>query len=188
MPTPPKPVGVLRMEGKSHRTKAELEQRERAEKAQMTGKRMKEAADVRADAVAHATWKRVAALLASIGKDDALYEQCINRYCRLASEVNAEQRELDRLEKMAQTLDEWDASGEIEKDEYLRRMAQLMEMKSGCQSLLMRKRKMMMDIEKENVMTVASSLRSIPKKATDEPMDDPMSRMLAERMRNRTSG
>ena len=54
--------------------------------------------------------------------------------------------------------------------------------------MLMRKRKMMMDIERENVMTVASSLRSIPKKATDDPMDDPMSRMLAERMRSRTSG
>ena len=188
MPTPPKPVGVLRMEGKSHRTKAELEQRKRAEKAQMTGKRMKEAADVKADAVAHATWKRVAALLATIGKDDALYEQCINRYCRLASEVDTDQRELERLEKMAQLLDESYAELEIERDEYLRQMSQLMEMKSGCQSMLMRKRKMMMDIERENVMTVASSLRSIPKKTADEQMDDPMSRMLAERMRGKTQG
>lgn len=188
MPTPPKPVGVLRMEGKSHRTKAELEQRERAEKAQMTGKRMKEAADVKADAVAHAVWKRVAALLAAIGKDDALYEQCINRYCRLASEVEADQLEIKRLEKMAQMLDEWDASGEIEKDDYLLRMSKLMEMKASCQSMLMRKRKMMMDIERENVMTVASSLRSIPKKTADEQMDDPMSRMLAERMRGKTQG
>lgn len=185
MPTPPKPAGVLRMEGRSHRTKAELEQRERAEKAQMTGKPMKEAADVKADAAAHATWKRVKALLASIGKDDALYEQVINRYCRLASEVDANQRELARLEKMAAALDEWDASGEIDKDEYLRRMSQLLDQKAVNQSLLMRKRKMMMDIEKENVMTVASSLRSIPKKPADESMDDPMGRMLAERLRDR---
>lgn len=188
MPTPPKPVGVLRMEGKSHRTKAELEQRERAEKAQMTGKRMKEAADVKADAVAHATWKRVAALLAAIGKDDALYEQCINRYCRLASEVEADQREIGRLEKMAEALDAAYAELEVEKDEYLQQMGKIMEMKAGCQSMLMRKRKMMMDIERENVMTVASSLRSIPKKTTDEQMDDPMSRMLAERMRGKTQG
>lgn len=188
MPTPPKPVGVLRMEGKSHRTKAELEQRERAEKAQMTGKRMREAADVKTDAVAHATWKRVAALLAAIGKDDALYEQCINRYCRIASEVEADQREMGRLEKMAEALDAAYAEQEIEKDEYLQQMGKIMEMKAGCQSLLMRKRKMMMDIERENVMTVASSLRSIPKKAADEPLDDPMSRMLAERMRGKAQG
>lgn len=183
MPTPPKPVSVLRMEGKSHRTKAELERREKAEKAQLTGKRMKEAADVKADATAHAVWKRVSALLAVIGKDDALYEQGINRYCRLASEVEANQRELVRLEKMAQALDDWDATGEIDKDEYLRRMAQLLDQKAVNQSLLMRKRKMMMDIEKENVMTVASSLRAIPKTPEDDAADDPMSRMLAERLR-----
>lgn len=183
MPTPPKPVSVLRMEGKSHRTKAELERREKTEKAQLTGKRMKEAADVKADAAAHAVWKRVSALLAVIGKDDALYEQGINRYCRLASEVEANQRELARLEKMAQALDDWDATGEIDKDEYLRRMAQLLDQKAVNQSLLMRKRKMMMDIEKENVMTVASSLRAIPKAPEDDAADDPMSRMLAERLR-----
>ena len=38
------------------------------------------------------------------------------------------------------------------------------------------KRKMMLDIEKENVMTIASALRSIPKKAEDK--DNPLLKVL----------
>ena len=42
MPTPPKPVKVIEMEGKSHRTKKELAQRKRAEEELLTGIRMEE--------------------------------------------------------------------------------------------------------------------------------------------------
>ncbi|KNY30200.1 hypothetical protein [Pseudobacteroides cellulosolvens] len=42
MPTPPKPFSVLTNENKSHRTKAELKQREEGEKALATGKALKE--------------------------------------------------------------------------------------------------------------------------------------------------
>ena len=42
MPTPTKPVNVIRMEGKSHRTKRELKSRENAEKRLLTGEKLKE--------------------------------------------------------------------------------------------------------------------------------------------------
>lgn len=37
MPTPTKPVSIIEMEGRSHRTKKELRQRKDAEKALLTG-------------------------------------------------------------------------------------------------------------------------------------------------------
>lgn len=40
------------------------------------------------------------------------------------------------------------------------------------------KRKMMFDIERENIMTIAAALRSIPKKA--EPEDNPLLKALME--------
>lgn len=47
MPTPTKPVNVIRMEGKSHRTKRELKSRENAEKRLLTGEKLKERKEVK---------------------------------------------------------------------------------------------------------------------------------------------
>ena len=43
------------------------------------------------------------------------------------------------------------------------------------------KRKMLLDIEKENIMTVAAQLRSIPKKVEDDDEADPMARLFEGR-------
>lgn len=40
MPTPPKPAKLIAIEGKSHRTKKELREREKAEAALLTGKEL----------------------------------------------------------------------------------------------------------------------------------------------------
>ena len=39
---------------------------------------------------------------------------------------------------------------------------------NACDKLLQQKRKMLLDIEKENIMTIASALRSVPKKAENK--------------------
>ena len=49
MPTPPKPYAVLAGERKSHRTKAELEQRKEAEESLLSGVKIKETPEVRAN-------------------------------------------------------------------------------------------------------------------------------------------
>lgn len=181
MARPSKPSNVLRMEGVSHRTKAELEAREKGEKALLTGKQMREAADVKADPYAHGIWKRVAGLLKSIDKNDALYEQIINRYCRIASEEHDNGLEQERLNRLMDVCERQYAEGEIEADVYYERLSELMQKKAGIRAMLMRQRKMLMDIEKENIMTIASALRAVPKAPTEEAADDPMSRMLRDR-------
>ena len=47
MPTPTKPANVIRLEKKSHRTKKELASRENAEKALLTGEKLKERKEVK---------------------------------------------------------------------------------------------------------------------------------------------
>ena len=81
MPTPPKPHIVLLNEGKSHRTKAELEQRKKEEEALVTGEKLKERKETRQSPVAHKEFRRIIKLLEKIQKNDALYEPIINRYC-----------------------------------------------------------------------------------------------------------
>lgn len=49
---PPKPVTLIKLEGKSHRTKAELEAREKAEKQLLTGQKMKAWPEVRENKLA----------------------------------------------------------------------------------------------------------------------------------------
>lgn len=86
MPTPTKPVNVLRLEKKSHRTKKELAQREKAEDSLLTGVVIKETKDVKLNSMAHKEFVRIKKLLKIIGKDDDLYGAIINRYCLLHAE------------------------------------------------------------------------------------------------------
>ena len=88
MPTPAKPVSVLEAEGKSHRTKAELEKRKEGEKALATGTQLKERPEVKNNEVAHKEFLRLNKLLKTIEKNDAIYEAVINRYCILHAECH----------------------------------------------------------------------------------------------------
>ncbi|MDD4883577.1 hypothetical protein, partial [Sulfuricurvum sp.] len=58
-----------------------------------------------------------------------------------------------------------DPDGEgIDTAEYYRLLAKLSQSIINCDKQLMAKRKMLLDIDKENVLTIQSALRSIPKK------------------------
>lgn len=178
---PPKPAALLRLEGKSHKSGAELEQRERAEAALLTGKRMREWPSTRNSDAAHKLFLRLRSLLKGIGKDDALSESNINRYCIIQAET--EDMEKDRCEIVSQQgrLREWMETGEIDEKEYGKRMGDLIGQKIALEKGLAKKRDQLLAIEKENAMTIAAALRSIPKKPEGDEDNDPMSRMLAKR-------
>lgn len=86
MPTPTKPFSVLKSEGKSHRTKAELKVREQGEKALQTFQKIKPKKEVKKNKIAYKEFKRIVSLLDNIDKSDALYENVINRYAMLYAE------------------------------------------------------------------------------------------------------
>nr|DAJ90889.1 MAG TPA: control of competence regulator [Caudoviricetes sp.] len=166
MPTPPKPTNVILLEGKSHRTKKELAERKRAEAQLLTGKILKEAAEVKENEKAHKEFQRIRKLLKSIEKDDDLYGATINRYCLLMAECSDFQDKRETMYRQMQDLQE--SKEEFERNEDLKTYYMLQSTMQKNMIALDRqvqtKRKMLLDIEKENIMTIASSLRSVPKK------------------------
>ena len=175
MPTQTKPVNVIRMEGKSHRTKRELKSRENAEKRLLTGEKLKERKEVKNDPVAHKEFLRIKKLLEKIEKND-LYSSVINRYCQLYAECKdfEEKREaiykqlLDLQENYQKMIDE----EEMTIKEYYNLELGMQKNLISLDKQVQTKRKMLLDIEKENIMTIASALRSVPKKV--EKKDNPL--------------
>lgn len=168
MPTPPKPVKVLEMEKRSHRTKKELIQRKNAEAALLTGVALKEKKEVKENPVAHKEFRRLRALLKSIDKDDDLYGETINRYCILVAECEDFQQKRERIYQQLCDfqghMDELVDNEEISWKEAYNIEANMQRNLLSMDKQIQTKRKMLLDMEKENVMTIASSLRSIPKK------------------------
>ncbi len=106
--------------------------------------------------------------MARIEKNDDLYGAMINRYCILY----AENKEFEqKRERFYQQLCEFQEKAEELIDKGEMTYKELYQIENSMQKNLISldrqvqaKRRMMADIEKENVMTIASSLRSIPKK------------------------
>lgn len=172
MARPPKPVALVT----GHRTKDELAIRRAAEAAMLTGQPMKMQFKKSEHKIAAKEFKRVKALLAGIGKDDALYEQIINMHCLLVEECEqiqevrdqfiASKEELQRDYEAERTGNPED--GEISAAEYYRLLAKLSDNIINCDKQLMSKRKMLFEIDKENIMTIQSALRSVPKKPEEK--------------------
>jgi len=191
MPTPAKPFKVLTTENKSHRTKAELKMREEGEKALSTEIELKERKEVKQNKVAHKEFKRIEKLLKNIGKNDAIYEAVINRYCLLQAECTNLEKERAELYVLIYELKEEQKSiteqlvedyGDVSEIcdyrlEYAKQIAKMMSTMSTIDKQIDSKRKMLLDIEKENVMTIASALRCIPKKDNKEE-DNPLLKVL----------
>lgn len=161
-----------------HRTKAEKEARQQAEQDMLSGKKGFERANVRNDPVAHAEFKRVSALMKAVGKDDALYFAIVNRYCELFSEVDRCQRETERLHQLMGRLEQRFDAGETEDDAaFMKQYTALLAQVNKLDDKVMQKRKMMLDLEKENGMTVAAALRAIPK-GNAEKKENPLAAIL----------
>jgi ABC-type microcin C transport system permease subunit YejB len=180
MPTPSKPFTVLKAEGKSHRTKAELKQRERGEEALATGVTLKERSEVKDNPVAHKEFLRINKLLKNIEKNDAIYESVINRYCMLQAECKDFEEKRESFYRDIQELaeDKDKLINEISLSTYYRMKNNMQKQIIALDKQVQAKRKMLLDIEKENVMTIAAALRSIPKEAKTE--ENPLLKVLRD--------
>ena len=159
---PPKPFTVLTSEKKSHRTKAELAQRKNEEQALLTGQKLKETKEVKENPVAHREFRRVLKLLAAIQKNDAIYEQSINRYCMLVAECAEINERRVEMWNNVKTLEEHKSEFDNVK-EYFDLLISFQKNALALDKQLQAKRNMLLSLEKENAMTIASALRSIPK-------------------------
>lgn len=172
MARPSKPIALV----EGHRTKDELAERRNAETAMLTHVPMEREFLKKEHPRAAREFGRVKKLLASIGKDDALYEQIINTHCLLVEEceqIGDVRNQFIKSKEELQSEYRAGALGDPEKDgmqasEYYRLLVKISQSILGCDKELMAKRKMLLDIDKENVLTVQSALRSIPKKPEEK--------------------
>lgn len=172
----PKPLALI----KGHRTKAEKEVRANAEKSLITGIALKEWPDVKTNPIAHKEFARLKKAFKVIGKDDTLHESVLNRYCLLHSEC----RQMEDLKRSCnddlKELFEAKDRDELDFLSYIEQKDKIQNRYLAYDKKIMEKRKAMLDIEKENIMTVQSAMRSIPKKPTDKP-NSAMAAYLAQR-------
>jgi len=151
MGRPSKSTKIIKMEGKSHRTKRELVFREEEEKALLTGIPLKSSFEVKQNPAALKKFREIKKIFAAIEKDDNLYGETVNRYCLLHAECLEQYEIKSELKEKIQSTDD------------IKEMGILMKLFDDADNKLQQKRKMMFDFEKENSMTIASSLRSIQK-------------------------
>lgn len=172
MSRPPKPFSVLSSEKKSHRTKRELSQRKKGEESLATGVALKERSTTKGNVVSHKEFKRVNDLLKKIGKNDAIYEPVINRYCLMQAEcLELEERReyfFNLIENLKDAFEEISEGlyDEVKIEKFMEFTKEITKLTSSMMSIdkiLQTKRKMLLEIEKENIMTIAAALRSIPK-------------------------
>lgn len=183
---PSKPYAVLTSEKKSHRTKRELLQRRDGEEALLSGVKIKEAPEVRDNAEAHKEYRRVKKLLTAINKEDELYGAVINRYCLISAEIKDLEADrkyyVEMLHEMREDLH--DAKSKLENPiDYIhiladigRSMAKITAGMNAIDRTIQQKRRMLLDIEKESVMTISAALRTIPKK--EEKAGNPLLEVL----------
>lgn len=173
---PPKPLELVQ----GHRTKAERKVREKAESELLTGVTLKESAEVKANPVAHREFRRVKNLLKQIKKDDDLYGRIINTHCLLVAEVADHETIRGKYLQTLADLDEnWSEEG-VTFFEYINTKSKVQGQIIALDKLLMAKRKMILDISKENIMTIQSALRSVPK-TPEKTAQSKMQSLLSKR-------
>ena len=174
MTRPAKSYLQLIKENKSHRTKEELEIRKKGEEALLSKVKIKEFKETKANKIAHTEFRRITGLLEIIEKNDDLFAGAINRYCQLKAECLEINERRETLYKNIQDLqNEYEKNNNfMDKVEYFILQAKLTAQYLACDKQLSPKRKMMFDIEKENLMTIAGALRAIPKSPEKEDDDD----------------
>lgn len=182
MGRPSKAASVIKAEGKSHRTKAELKAREDAEKAVLSGKPLWERSEVKNNKTAHKEFLRISKLMGNIGKDDALYSSGINTYCELYAEITELERDIDHIRELTEKLEDEFEKLEVKDFDkitaFSKSLVKLKSQKISIGAAIDRKRNMMLAIDKENVMTISAALRNIPK--TPQKQENPLLAALAD--------
>src|SRR5574344_78965 len=154
---------VIMLEG--HRTKAEKEIRAQAEDELLTGEVWKEYPEVKSNAMAHKFFKRLTDLYSRIEKNDAMTEPIINRYCMMQAECYDFEA---KREKFNSNLDALMDDDELDRETKYKLEAQMQQSIISVDKQIMSKRKMLLDIEKETLMTLKAQLSSIPKKEPEK--------------------
>ena len=129
-----------------HLTKAEIETRTKGEAALKTDRHLMVSEAVKNDPLAYKYFKRIVASYNDIGMNESFFENCINRYCLLLAEN-------DRITQQIRILTDTEEAD-----------ADTLKMVISLESKVGKIRDQLLSIEKDNLLTVNSKLRAVPKK------------------------
>ena len=171
MPTPSKPTELLLLEGKSHRTKAEISFRKAAEKKLQTTPLFFESPQVKKDRIAHLEFLRLRRLYSKIEFVDALDQQVINRYCLEVSNTH-------KLQEMMARLD-----GELDKEdlEFVDRM-KVYDLIHKANVAVAKNKELLLKYEDRLFLNPAARIRSVPKTPPKEEKPAGMAAFLNKRV------
>ena len=159
----------------SKKSKAEIEQRKKGEESLLSKVKMREFPETKVNPKADLEYKRISKLMKKIEKDDDLFSSVINRYCMLKAECDEiiERRETI-YETIQQLQEKWNSgTSELTEEAYFNLQAKLTAQYISMDKSLGPKRKEMFSIEKENLMSIAGSIRCVPKQVIkDDDADD----------------
>lgn len=172
MPGAAKPTNLLRLEGRGHRTKAEMAYRERGEKALKTGKRFQVSPQVKADKIAHAEFLRLRRLFSRMELElvDALDQQVINRYCLEVSNTYTLQEMMARLD------------GELNKEdlEFVDRL-KVYDLIHKANVAVAKNKELLLKYEDRLFLNPAARIRAVPKTPPKEESKAGMAGFLAKK-------
>lgn len=145
-----------------------MRQRKQAEQSLLTGEEIREKQEVKQNKIAHKEFLRIKKLLKNIEKNDDLYGVVINRYCLLYAECFEfeikREKMFEQLCELQEKEDELIEHEEMTQKEFYGIENSMQKNLIALDRQVQSKRKMLLEIEKENIMTIASALRSVPKK------------------------
>ncbi|WP_163526624.1 P27 family phage terminase small subunit [Halobacillus ihumii] len=168
-----KPVQLVKMEGKSHRTKKELDHREKVEQSLYTGIKFKESPVVKSDPVAHKEFLRLKKLYKHIEYIDGLDERIINRYCNMVSQELSYSKQIDSLTEKLEDVESIEEEIGIYKTIH------------NSTTKLNQIRDMLLKIEDRLFLNPTARVKAIPK---SPPEDDSKKSPMAQFMNKRSGG
>jgi len=158
---------MLRIEGKTHITKAEIERREAAEKALQTGETFTELPEVAADEIAHAEFLRLKELYDGNNYVDALDTQIINRYCLEVSGLAAQRKMID------------DIKGDIDNAADIAQRTKLYELLNRTQIAMAKSKDMLLKLEDRLFLNPATRIKAAPKLPKSQGIDPNEAALIA---------
>lgn len=165
-----KPTQLIKLEGnKDRRTKAELDHREKAERAMKTGTTFKEEPATKADEFAHKEFLRLKKLYKEIDYVEGLDQAIINRYCQLKSQENS----LNNLYKKFEQKLNSDLSP-FHRLEAFEQIDALMTKQNQVRNMLLK-------LEDRLLLNPTARVRAVPKKPPEKEKPSPMSNFLEKR-------
>src|SRR5574344_682489 len=161
MPTPRKPIELMT----KHLDKETKKTRAFAEEELLTGEGWREYPEVKNNMVAHRFFKRLTDLYSRIDKNDAMTEPIINRYCVIQAECYDFEAKREQFSANLDSLIDNDA---LEDKDKFKLEVEMQKSILGVDSAIQAKRKMLLDIEREMLLTLKAQLASIPKREPEK--------------------